>query len=376
MAGVKNCAVIGPGGQGGNWADRLHKHKECKLVAVCDINEGRAKQVAARNGNCNVYTDVNQLLEKERLDFVVIATPHYLHAPFTILAAEHDVNVLCEKPMAINLQQCDEMIIAARKNAVKLGFGFQHRFELSHQYAYDAARGAKGDLGSLGRVTDFQMQAKHYRSGTYYLTSSQVDPRTGVAPGQWRGRWQTEGAGILINQAVHDLDVFQYVVGPFKALSAHAATIAKEHALIEVEDTVAVSFTTQGGAVGTMMFSSSNKNTPANFYRVSGETGYVEVRNNMVTADTRYKNEEDWEVPFQHPPRHNLLENFIDAIDKDVDPLIPPEEARKSIELIRAILKSVQEERTIYFPVKDTIAYPTLHNLSRDNPLKPEDMGF
>nr|MDO8109883.1 Gfo/Idh/MocA family oxidoreductase [Candidatus Sigynarchaeota archaeon] len=374
MGSVKNCAVIGPGGQGGGWAAKLSKHPECKLVAVCDINEKRAKQVAAANGNCNVYSNVIDLFDKEKLDFVVIATPHYLHAPFTILAAEHDVNVLCEKPMAINLQQADQMIIAARKNAIKLGFGFQHRFELAHGYAFDAARGAKGELGSLGRITDFALQAKHYRSGVYYLTSSQVDPKTGVSAGQWRGRWETEGAGILINQAVHDIDVFQYVVGPFKSLSAHAATIAKEHALIEVEDTVAVSFTAMNGAVGTMTFSTANKETTENFYRVSGENGYVEVRNNMIKADTRYKNEEDWEVPFQHPPRHNLLENFIDAIDNDTEPMIPPEEARKSLEVIRAILKSVNEERTVYFPVKDTISYPTLHNVSRDTVLKAEDL--
>ncbi len=372
--GIKKCAVIGPGGQGGNWASRLHKHKECQLVAVCDINESRAKQVAAANGNCNAYTNIHELLKKEKgLDFVVIATPHYLHAPFTVLCAENDINVLSEKPMAINLQQCDQMIIAARKNAIKLGIGFQHRFNRNHEYMHAAARGAKGELGDLGRITDFTMEARHYRSGIYYLSSSPVDPATGVSAGQWRGRWETEGAGILINQAVHDLDIFQWVVGPIKCLSAHAATVAKEHALIEVEDTVAVSFTTVAGAVGTMLFTSSNKKSPANYYRVQGENGYVEF-NNFITADTRYKNEEDWEVPFGNPPRHDLLDNFLDAIDKDIDPMVPGEEGRKSIEVIRAILRSVQEERTVYFPVKDSIVYPTVHNLSRDQPMNPEDI--
>nr|MDO8119327.1 Gfo/Idh/MocA family oxidoreductase [Candidatus Sigynarchaeota archaeon] len=373
--GIKKCAVIGPGGQGGNWASRLHKHKECQLVAVCDINESRAKQVAATNGNCNAYTNIHDLLKKEKgLDFVVIATPHYLHAPFTVLCAENDINVLSEKPMAINLQQCDQMIIAARKNAIKLGIGFQHRFNRNHEYMHAAARGAKGELGDLGRITDFTMEARHYRSGIYYLSSSPVDPSTGVSAGQWRGRWETEGAGILINQAIHDLDIFQWVVGPIKCLSAHAATVAKEHGLIEVEDTVAVSFTTIAGAVGTMMFTSSNKKSPANYYRVQGENGYVEFNNNFITADTRYKSEEDWEVPFGSPPRHDLLDNFLDAIDKDIDPMVPGEEGRKSIEVIRAILRSVQEERTVYFPVKDSIVYPTVHNLSRDQPMKPEDI--
>ena len=78
-----------------------------------------------------MYFDAEQIIKKESLDFVVIATPHYLHAPYTIMCAENDINVLCEKPMAINLQQADQMIIAARKNAIKLGIGFQMRFKPS-----------------------------------------------------------------------------------------------------------------------------------------------------------------------------------------------------------------------------------------------------
>ena len=370
----KNCAVIGVGGQGGSWASRLAKNKECNLVAVCDIDEHRAKQVAAANGNVAVYTDVNDLIKGEKLDFVVIATPHYLHAPFTVICAENDINVLSEKPMAINLQQCDEMIIAARKNGIKLGIGFQHRFNRHNEYLYEAARGAKGELGDLGRITDYILEARHFRTAMYYLSSSRVDPKTGVSAGQWRGRWETEGAGILINQAVHDLDFFQWVVGPIKCLSAHAATISRSIALIEVEDTVAVSFTAMNGAVGTMLFSSANKQSKKNYYRVSGENGYVECTDGMVSADTRYKNEEDWEVPFTPPPRHDLLLNFIDAINNDTDPMVPGEEGRKAIEVIRAILRSVQEERTVYFPVRDIIAHPTVHNLNRDQPLKPEDL--
>lgn len=365
MPSVKKTAVIGPGGQGGNWAKRLHTHEETELVAVCDINEQRAKQIAGQNGNCNAYTDANEMFKKETIDFVVIATPHYMHAPYAVLAAENDCHVLSEKPMAINLQQCDQMIIACRKNDVKLGIGFQHRFSVANQYVYDAIRGAEGDQGSLGRITDFYLVARHYRSDLYYLNSSLVDPSTGVPAGPWRGRWLTEGGGILANQAIHDIDLFQYLVGPIHSLSAHAATIAKEHALIEVEDTVSVSFTTKTGAVGTMVFTTANKKSPGNTIIVHGENGYIEYQKPWVKADTRYKDEEDWEVPFMSPKRYNLLENFIDAIDNDTEPMVPGEEGRKSIEVMRAIFKSVQEERTVYFPIKDTITYPTLNNLSR-----------
>lgn len=373
MARTYKAAVIGTGGRGSGWVRDLHRHKEVDLVAVCDIDEKRARAVAEKHGNPAVHRDVAGMLKKEQLDLAVIATPHYLHAPYTIACAEHDVNVLCEKPMAINLQQADQMIIAARKNAVKLGIGFQFRFKPHFQYLHDAARGARGDLGDLGRITDFTLSARHYRGDMYYLGSTPVDPATGVSPGPWRGRWETEGGGILINQAVHDIDIFQWIVGPFKSLSAHAATLARDHALIEVEDTVMVSFTTVAGAVGTMMFATSNKKSPEDLIIVQGEHGYVAAAGaygNVITADTRYKSDEDWEVPFMVPKRHNLLENFLDAITNDTEPVVPGEEGRKSVEVLRAILNSVQQERAVHFPVKDTITYPTLHNINRDEPLR------
>ncbi|HME55897.1 MAG TPA: Gfo/Idh/MocA family oxidoreductase [Candidatus Lokiarchaeia archaeon] len=378
MSRIFKCAVIGVGGRGSDWAtNMLRVSKEVELKAVCDIDQRQAKTVAEKCGGVAVYSDVEELLKKESLDFVVIATPHYLHAPFTIMCAEHDVNVLCEKPMAINLQQADQMIISARKNAIKLGIGFQMRFKPHFKYIYDAVRGASGELGSLGRITDFTLEARHHRTGMYYLTSSQVDPQTGVSAGPWRGRWETEGAGILINQAVHDIDIFQYIVGPIKCLSAHVATIAKDHALIEVEDTVTACFTTQAGAVGRLVVSTANKKFPGDRLIVQGENGYVMADGaygNTILADTRYKNEEDYEVPFVTSKRHNLLDDFLDAIIEDRDPMTPGEEGRKSVEVIRAILNSAQQERTVYFPVKDTIAYATIHNVSRDVPLKPEDM--
>ncbi|MFX0101973.1 MAG: Gfo/Idh/MocA family protein [Candidatus Hodarchaeota archaeon] len=375
MATKKRFAVIGPGGRGSGWARNLQKHEETDIVALCDINEGKIKRMAEGFGGIGYYTNADEMFKKEDLDAVVIATPHYLHAPFTVQAAENDCHVLCEKPMAINLQQADQMIIACRKNDVKLAIGFQHRFHIANSYVYDAARGAEGDKGvSLGRITDFTLIARHYRGDVYYLGSSPVDPATGVPAGPWRGRWLTEGGGILANQAIHDIDLFQYIVGPFHSLSAHAATIAREHALIEVEDTVAVTFTAKNGAVGRMIFSTSNKKASGNTMRIQGEYGYLEYKMPYVRVDTRYKDEEDWEVPFMAPKRHNLLENFLDAIDNDTEPMIPGEEGRKSVEVMRAIFKSIQEERTVYFPIKDTMTYPTLHNLSRDEPLNLDEL--
>lgn len=367
---VMKFAVVGVGGRGNGWCRRLQAHAETELVSIVDINARRVKSLQEKHGAKSGYTDMEEMLKHEKdLDAVVIATPHYLHSRFTVLAAENDLHVLCEKPMAITLQQCDEMIIACRKNAVKLGIGFQHRFERVYEYLHDAIRGAEGDLGSLGRITDIHMTARHYRGDFYYLASTPVDPATGVPAGQWRGRWVTEGAGILINQAVHDLDFWQWICGPFDSVAAYASTISKEHALIEVEDTVTAAFQLKSGALGTFVATSSNKKSADRRILIHGTEGYLDLVGNFVRMDTRYKSEEDYEVPFTSPPRHNLLENFLDAVQNDTEPMVPGEEGRKSIELIRAILKSEASGARATFPVKDMTAFPTIHNFNRDEPL-------
>ncbi|MHA1818897.1 MAG: Gfo/Idh/MocA family protein [Promethearchaeota archaeon] len=371
MCAKYKFAVLGVGGRGSGWARDIAKHKDCEVVAVSDINEGRAKNVAEKV-KAKAYMDYRELLEKESLDACVIASPHYMHAPMTIYAAENDVHVLCEKPMATNLQECDNMIIAARKNDVKLAIGFQHHFSPVIKYLHDAVRGAKGELGDLGRITDILMTGRHYRGEMYYLMSTPVDPKTGVSPGPWRGRWETEGAGILINQAVHNIDAFQYIAGPIKSVSAYAKTISKEHKFIEVEDTVSVSMELENGALGTMIMSSANKKSEENKVIIHGENGYIYADGgfcaNFVRMDTRYKDEEDYEIPIITDPKWNLLDNFLQAIEEDTEPLVNGEEGRKSIELIRAILISSHRGTRVTFPVSDDTSIHTITNMNRFAP--------
>lgn len=368
MADKYKCAVLGTGGRGGGWVSKMNAHEKCDVVAVNDINKTRLKKFKEEY-NVNTYTDYHELLDNEDLDFCIIASPHYLHAPMTVAAANHDVHVFCEKPMAINLQQCDEMIIATRVNDVKLAIGFQHHYSPTLEYLKLAVEGAEGELGSLGRITDVIMTGRHYRSEMYYLGSTQVDPGTGVPAGQWRGRWKTEGAGILINQAVHNIDAFQYVCGPIRSVQAYAKTISKEHKFIEVEDTVVATCELENGGFGNMIMTSSNKKSDKNSITIHGTNGYIRAEGgfcaNFVTADTRYESEEDYEIPFHMDPNWNQVDNFLIAIEKDKEPFVNGEEARKSIELIRAILKSEQTAQRVQLPLADSVSSPTINNVNR-----------
>jgi predicted dehydrogenase len=372
LMGKLRVGVVGVGARGSDHVTWYNKRQDTELVAICDISKERGKPLADTN-KVAYYHDYNELFEKEKLDIVSIATPHYLHAPVTVAASEHDVNVFCEKPMALNLSQCDEMIRACRKNAVKLAVGLQMRYIPEFQYLYDAIRGAKGENGSLGRITDVYMTARHHRNELYYMTSSLVDPKIGpyVPPGPWRGRWLTEGGGVIINQAIHNIDILRWIVGPIRSLSAHGSILGEDHALIEVDDTVAVSFEAESGLIGTFIVSSSNRKPENNRIVIHGSDSYIIAGGgytaDKITYDGRYTKEEDYEIPIiTEPHLQNQTDNFIHSIKNDVSPKVTGEEGRKSVEVLRAILKSIQNESCVHFPLQDSNTFPTLTNRNYD----------
>ncbi len=370
------CAVLAVGGRGNSHLDWLLRHPKAEVVAVSDIDANKLKRaadkVAAKQGEaCRTYQDYHALLDEESLDAAFIASPHYLHAPMTIAAAEHEVNVFCEKPMATSLKQCDDMIMACRMNDVKLAIGLQMHFVPEFQYLHDAVNGVKGDKGDLGRITDIYMTARHFRGEMYYISSSPVDPATGVPAGPWRGRWDTEGAGVLMNQAVHNIDVFRWITGPIRSLTACGATISREHKFIEVEDTVAVTMELENGAVANLIVTSSNpsKESEPNRIVIHGTKGYILAEGgyagNYIRHDTRYASEEDYDIPFTlENHKADQVENFFHALEHDEDPLVTGEVGRQSIELVRGILKSIQQEGTVHFPLKDSFT-PFVPNRNR-----------
>ena len=377
---VYKCAVIGLG-RGKSHVNSILAHRDAEVAALCDINENLLKKVAKsveeKQGKpCALYTSYDEMLENEDLDAVFIATPHYLHAPMTIKAAQHEINVFVEKPMALNLHECDMMINECRKNDVKLAVGLQYHYVPEFKYLKDAVNGAEGDLGSLGRITDIYMIARHYRGELYYLSSSQVDPSTGVPEGPWRGRWDTEGGGPLANQAIHNLDIFQYIAGPIRTLTAYAKNISYEHKFIEVEDTVVASMELENGALATLIITSSNRNTKEeNKIVIHGTDGCIIAEGgyaaNLIKVDTRYKNEEDYDIPFEmEMHKRDQIHNFFWALDNDEDPLVTGEEGRKSIELMRAILKSVMFEGPVKFPLVDMRERPFIHNVSHEKEIQ------
>src|SRR4051794_33797859 len=209
--------IIGCGKVGQTHALALSRLPQSQFVAACDAQFARAEAIAARFG-AKAFDSVPRMLAECRLDAVTICTPHPQHAHPTIQAAEAGVHVLVEKPMAATLTDCDDMLAAARTANVRLGIVSQRRLFEPVQRMKAAI-----DAGKIGRPMLGLFLMYSWRDPAYY----QSDP--------WRGRWDTEGGGVLVNQSPHQLDLLQWLLGPIDELHGYWANM--NHPMIEVEDT-------------------------------------------------------------------------------------------------------------------------------------------
>ena len=211
-AGIVGCGNISP----------MHylsvKALDCaEVAAVCDIKEDRAIEKATELG-CQYYTDYKEMIQKADIDVVHICTPHYLHAPVAIYAANAKKNILTEKPMSISLSDAEAMIAAAKDNGVTLGVIFQNRYNAGSILVKNAI-----ESGELGRILAGRAIVTWDRSDEYYSKSD------------WKGTWDKEGGGVIIDQAIHTLDLMRWLIGSeIEYIDANIANRA--HEKIEVED--------------------------------------------------------------------------------------------------------------------------------------------
>ena len=372
MSKLKFGVVGAAGGQGGNWAKRIAGWAktevfDIELAAVCDKNKSGIEKRAQELGTTS-YSDYQKMYKEAGLDAVVIATPHYLHAPMAILAAESDINILVEKPMCITVKQADAMRKAVRSNDVKLAVGFQHRFSP----VYNGLKNAINS-GDLGDIFQLNMFFRDWRTEMYYETSSRVkDPQTGIEHG-WRGHWSTEGAGALSNQIIHFLDLFQWFGGPIKSVSA-ISRVAK-HSFPETDDNTNAIVEFENGSMGNIQASVAYEYGSESEYGIYGTKGALVHRKNMVDDNGKKVPFLDFrspEIKKKKPLKSyfgqgfdesmDMFNAFIEAINEDDESTIKVnvEEGRKSIELMRAILMSIIFEKKVTVPLHDADIWPSL----------------
>jgi UDP-N-acetyl-2-amino-2-deoxyglucuronate dehydrogenase len=214
---IFKVAIIGCGNIFPMHAESIKGLENTKIVAVCDVKKVRAMD-KAKQYDCNYYTDYKEMLSIEEIDVVHICLPHYLHAEVSIYASNQGKHVLTEKPMSIKLSDAQEMIKSAKDNNVTLGVIFQNRYN-------PGSRLVKSTLesGELGKILAGKLQVTWNRSDEYYSHSD------------WKGTWDMEGGGVIIDQAIHTMDLMRWFVdSDIEYIDANISNRA--HEIIEVED--------------------------------------------------------------------------------------------------------------------------------------------
>ncbi len=234
MVGKVRCAVVGCGTIGAVHAGLLAGMPGAELVSCCDIVAERAAEYAREYGAQRWTAEYREVLADPGVDSVTICTPHYLHAGMVVEAAEAGKHVLVEKPLAMDVAAAGEAVGACRRRGVRLSVCLQNRYNAATVQVLKAI-----EEGLLGRVLLVTGEVLWYRGEEYYRESA------------WRGRWLTEGGGVLINQAIHTLDLVSLMGGGVRAVTAQIGTLG--HAGIEVEDVATVVLAFESGALGSFV---------------------------------------------------------------------------------------------------------------------------
>jgi predicted dehydrogenase len=237
--------VIGVGQMGSAHARAMVQLPEVRVVA--DVDAARARAMGEAIG-ARVFTDPHALICKGGVEAVLIATPHPLHAPIAAYAAKQGVHVLSEKPLATSAA-ADQLVATCRARGVLLGVMFQQRTDPSWRTLKRLA-----DEGVLGRVYRLSLVTSAYRPGAYYRSAA------------WRGTWQGEAGGVLMNQAAHALDLFLWIGRMPRAVQGLVAT--RLHA-VAVEDVALAACDYGGGKVG-WVYATTAEVTGAWISRASG----------------------------------------------------------------------------------------------------------
>lgn len=323
MDNVK-VGIIGVGNIGFGHADSIFGgHIEgFTLSGLCDINTDLEKSFAEHFPGVPYYSNFEELLAREDIEAVIVAVPHPLHAEIAIKAFEHGKHVLVEKPMDIRLSRGKALAEAAKKSGKKFAIMFNQRTNLLFRTAKEIV--SSGQLGDLQRsvwiITNWYRTQKYYDSGT------------------WRATWAGEGGGVLVNQAPHQFDMWQWICGMPVRVTAFC-DVAKYHD-IEVEDSATIHVRFKNGAEG-VFITTTGEYPGTNRLEINGSLGKLVLEGGVLkwwklksdsnegikTSNTveGYIEYEYTEIPDEPAKNQHrmVLQNYADAIRFDT-PLVAP----------------------------------------------------
>jgi UDP-N-acetyl-2-amino-2-deoxyglucuronate dehydrogenase len=322
--------ILGGGNISGTHARAAAAIPGVELVAFHGSNRERTKELAEPYGAA-VYDTLDAFLDHRPMDIVAIGSPSGRHAEQGIAAARRGLHVLVEKPIDITTERADTLIAACDHAGVKLGVFFQDRLRPA---VVEMKRVI--DSGELGTPVMIAGRVRWYRPPEYYSSS------------KWRGTWALDGGGALMNQAIHTVDLVQWMFGPVARV--HAAVATRVHQ-IEVEDTAAAVIQFASGAIGTIEAGTSLYPGYPRRIEVTGSNGTLVLEDDrLIAVDLRSSSSAQAAARADAPPENasspvvsdasahqRVLEDFIRAIQANTTPSTDGREGRRSVELVQAI---------------------------------------
>lgn len=350
-------AIVGTGGiANAHIQAYLQFPERCHIAYLVDIVPEKARRMREKYGlNAEVFDDHQALLPLRDIDLVDVCTPPYVHAQISINCLRSGKNVVCEKPMAASLEECDQMLRARDESGKKLSIIAQNRFRqpISNLKALL-------DSGLAGPVRCAQVDSFWWRGHCYYDL-------------WWRGTWEKEGGGCTLNHAVHHIDMLLWMMGLPQRVTSVLANTAHDNA--EVED-LSISILQYPGALAQLTASvvhhgeeqqlvfqceKAKLAAPFSCYAsLSMGNGFPQRNEALEQEIAAFAASQP---PIRYEGHTGQLENVLTALEQDAPVAIGGEDGRRTIELITAVYKAGATGETVSLPLARDDPFYTVEGL-------------
>lgn len=338
-------AIVGAGMIAEFHARAISQVPEARLVSVYSRQPDKCAAFAAQLG-VKAAASLDELANDPQVQAVCITTPSGSHADSAVSLLKAGKAVLCEKPMDVSLTAVDSIISAAKEGGAILAGVFQNRLGQAAQTLKKAVEG-----GRFGKLSLSSAYIKWWRSDEYYTSSS------------WKGTWKLDGGGALMNQGIHAVDLLQWLVGLPKRVGAFSATRA--HAMIETEDTLSATLQFPDGSLGVIEAATSSFPGSDLRIEITGDKGSAALVNDKIVRwdfaqplpgdEAILKNENSGKIgggtadpkAISVEGHRRLIEDLAQAILSERPPMIPGEEARRSVALVLACYESARTGKIV-----------------------------
>ena len=333
-------AIVGLGGYGLGHIIPQFKHcQHSRLVALVSGDAAKARKVAAEHGvperGIYHYQNYDSIRDNPDIDIVYVCLPVFMHAEYTIRAAQAGKHVMCEKPMALSVAECERMIAACRQAGKKLMLGYRSRFEPHNMEAIRLARS-----GTIGKL-------RYFRSEHGFVARD---------PNAWRMKRAQSGGGSLMDIGIYALQAARYMTGEEPvAVFAKETTDRRDPRFREVEDMIDFQLEFPSGVIGSCMsMYSANRNQ----FVLMGEKGRIELE-----PATAYSGQRMWvgaersDKTLVTPPPVPYANQWVGQLDhmsqcvkENRETIVPGEEGLRDIRIIEAVYRSAREQKRIGLP--------------------------